>query len=471
MKLRTNFFILIVGIIIVPYLVISSFVILRNIFFQEDEEYKKFKNINEWQDKVLPESLKNRDFKLDEKDIPPQTDVLLLSAQNRVLKSTVQDIVVNTVISPLEAIDQLEKIFQKGKIDKKIELEKITYEDTIYYLILCRNKKPKFKILFLQERGRPPVRQIPSLTKFFAFRPSNFGLITILGLLFFTSIMSVIILRRITKSIRNLEYGTKQIASGKLDFHLDTRGTDEIASLSKSFDKMRIALKEEYAKRARFIMGVSHDLKTPLSLIKGYVEAIQDGFARNPEILKQHLSIINKKAGQLESRIYELIEYVKLETDEWRIKQKNINFNSFLEGISKIFKEDSLIYKRKFNFQLELKKDCLLKMNEKLITRAFENIIGNAIRYSVQESEIEMKAVMNNEKLVVTISNQIDPGINLNCEQLFEPFYRGSHSRREDGFGLGLTIAKSIIDSHGWNIDVKRLMKDKIEFDIRIPLS
>ena len=143
-------------------------------------------------------------------------------------------------------------------------------------------------------------------------------------LLVFSSLMSLLILRSLNGSILKLEGATRRIAEGDLDFELPARGNDQIASLTRSFDSMRRALKEEYARRSRFIMGVSHDLRTPLTLIQGYVEAISDGFAAEPDAQKKYLSIILDKTHALEAMIGELIEFVKMETGEWRMTHRDV---------------------------------------------------------------------------------------------------------------------------------------------------
>ena len=128
------------------------------------------------------------------------------------------------------------------------------------------------------------------------------GLIVPLGFLLFAAVGSMFIIRSINVSIAKLEGATRRIAEGDLDFKLQAEGRDRLASLTRSFESMRLQLREQFDRGSRFLMGISHDLKTPLSSITGYVDAITDGYADSPEKLEKYTSIIRTKTQLLESR-------------------------------------------------------------------------------------------------------------------------------------------------------------------------
>ena len=294
---------------------------------------------------------------------------------------------------------------------------------------------------------------------------------TSIALLAFSSLMSFLILRSLNRSILTLEGATRRIAGGDLDFELPVRGNDQIASLTRSFDSMRRALKEEYARRARFIMGVSHDLKTPLTLIQGYVEAIADGYAAEPDAQKRYLSIILDKTRALEGMIADLIEFVRMETGEWRMTHHDVAMRSFLADIARRFAEDALILKRDFATTIDVPDGVTVRMDAGLFSRALENLVGNAIRYTEENGKVTMSARQEAGEVVLSIA---DTGIGIPGEDLsriFDPFYRGTNSRREQGFGLGLTTVKSIIESHGWSIGVASEVGTGTTFTIRMPAA
>lgn len=274
------------------------------------------------------------------------------------------------------------------------------------------------------------------------------------ALIVFSSFMITIIVRSFNRSVANLDKATRRIAEGDLDFELSAEGNDEIASLTRSFDTMRKKLKESIAKRSRFLMGVSHDLKTPLTSIKGYVEAISDGLADDPEKLSRYLSVIEEKTKTLEDRISKLIDYMHMETGDWRMSWEKINLHEFLRHISEVYREDALVFRRNFKADLKLPESIYVMGDRALLLHCFENLFDNAIRYTGEGDTVKLNAEVCGEKAVVVLE---DTGMGIEKDELdkvFEPFYRGSRSRREQGSGLGLSIVKSIIDAHGWKIGI-----------------
>jgi signal transduction histidine kinase len=139
--------------------------------------------------------------------------------------------------------------------------------------------------------------------------------------------------------------------------------------------------------------------------------------------------------------------------------------------LARRFAEDALILKREFGWTIDLPEDLTIRMDAGLFTRALENLVGNAIRYTEQRGKITMEARSQEGAVLLSVT---DTGIGISAEDLsriYDPFYRGTNSRREQGFGLGLTTVKSIIESHGWDITVASQVGAGTTFTIRMPLS
>ncbi len=201
-------------------------------------------------------------------------------------------------------------------------------------------------------------------------------------------------------------------------------------------------------------MGISHDLRTPLTLIQGYVEAVSDGLADEPETRRKYLSIVQDKTRALDGMVTDLIEYVRMDTGEWKMTHRPVRVAPFLRPIALRYAEDAAILRRSFGHTIELPEDLEVSMDEALVGRALENLIGNAIRYTGEGGTIDLRASLEDGVPVLSIR---DTGIGIPAEDLpriFDPFYRGTNSRREQGFGLGLATVKSIVEGHGWSIDV-----------------
>jgi signal transduction histidine kinase len=286
------------------------------------------------------------------------------------------------------------------------------------------------------------------------------------SMLVFMILMSVLIIRSINRSINRLEEATRRISAGDLDFRLEAGGSDRIASLTRSFEAMRRRVQEETAARSRFLMAVSHDLKTPLASITGYLDAIQEGLAEDKNQLDKYLSIIRDKTGVLQGRIRQLIDFVKLNTTGRRIPE-SVQLQPFLEEAVTVFAAEAEARGFAFHSTLGIDPALELSMEADLVLRVLENLVHNAFGYAV-ESSIDFSVQQTQHAVLIRVCNAGEIAAE-DRELIFEPFYRGSRSRSEDGFGLGLSVVKSVVQSHGWEIVVDS--KDlRTCFLIRIPL-
>ena len=297
------------------------------------------------------------------------------------------------------------------------------------------------------------------------------GIVVIGVLTIFAICMSIIITRNITRSVKVLENATRRIAEGELDYKFEIKGSNEIISLTNSLNKMRDALKEDENRRSRFIMGITHDLKTPLALIKGYAEAIEDGIADDTASRAKAVEIITAKADQLEGMINDLINYVRMETGEWRTKLQHINLSVFLQNLIKTLNNDVELLQHTLMHDINLPENIFIQMDERIAFRAFENLIHNAVRYTPNGSVIRLAAVLNEKTIELTVSDN-GPGVEKeDLPHIFEMFYRGSSSRREQGMGLGLSVVKWVVDYHGWSISASSEKGNGTNFIITIPVT
>jgi signal transduction histidine kinase len=449
MKLRTQFVTLIGGIIAVPFLVSAFMLLVQFTMVRGREPLPNYEQIRGWVLGHVPRAIKRHDFAALADNRPPGLDLVILDRNEVVTTSTIPELPAGTseaggALWAYISANADRFHFQVDRVDSSGE------DDSVLILKL--------------PRMRPDVARFRNLTV-------QVVMYTSIALLLFSSLMSFFILRSLNGSIQSLEGATRRIAGGDLDFELPARGNDQIASLTRSFDSMRRALKEEYARRARFIMGVSHDLRTPLTLIQGYVEAISDGYASEPDTQKKYLSIILDKTRSLEGMVGELIEFVRMETGEWRMTHHDVPARALLTDLARRFAEDALILKRDFSWSLDIPDAATIRMDAGLFTRALENLVGNAIRYTDEKGTIAMEARRRDGSILLSIT---DTGVGISPEDLsriYDPFYRGTNSRREQGFGLGLTTVKSIIESHGWSISVTSRVGTGTTFTIRMPLS
>ena len=272
-----------------------------------------------------------------------------------------------------------------------------------------------------------------------------------------------------------VEKQTQKIASGKIDEKISMEKlrhpADEILNLAENIEKMRKTLQENENRKSKFIMGISHDLRTPVAIIKGYTEALSDGLIADENARKKSLGIIYEKSSVLESLIDDLINYVKLNSADWLQTLEKSELKTVFEETAGELVKTSNFYKRTASGECTLDSGIKVNIDKVMFTRVLENLFSNAVRYSKEGDSIVFKAWNDETNAFISIS---DTGIGIDSENLphiFDLFYRGSASRRENGHGIGLSVVKTVADTMGWKIDVTSKKGSGTTFTITIPYN
>ena len=270
------------------------------------------------------------------------------------------------------------------------------------------------------------------------------GCVVLFMILLFTSIICY----NIVKGIGELDKASKEYKYGNFDYKPEVESSKEISDLSKSFIEMAQAIKEDKQKvlrlqqiRKDFVANVSHELKTPITSIKGFAETLLDGAIEDKETTINFVNIINNESGRLFTIIEDLLDLSRLEQENDEINCIELNLSTFLSDICK---------KYDIKFVSEIV-DLPKYINPGLFTQAINNIIENAINYGGEKSEIECILEKNH---TIAIQDK-GPGIPLEYrDRVFERFYRidKSRSRATGGTGLGLSIVRHIVNLHGFSI-------------------
>ncbi len=225
------------------------------------------------------------------------------------------------------------------------------------------------------------------------------------------------------------------------------------------------------AMRRDFVSNVSHELKTPITSIKGYIETLLDGAIDDPENARNFLQIISKQTSRLNSIIEDLLSLSRIEQEEGK-KQLEMQLVPL-----KILIDSALLNSRQ---QAEAKKITIntlcnsqitAKVNANLIEQAISNLVDNAVKYCSEGSSITIKGTLENSKLEISVSDN-GPGIaEEHLSRLFERFYRvdKARSRKAGGTGLGLSIVKHIAQAHAGTVSVKSTTGLGSTFTIQIP--
>ncbi len=270
------------------------------------------------------------------------------------------------------------------------------------------------------------------------------------------------IYRSIVTPICKLEEAAKNIKEGNLDFTIEADSKDEMGRLCQNFEDMRQRLKEsageklEAEKQNRILISnISHDLRTPITAIKGYVEGILDGVADTPEKVDKYMRTIYNKAIDMDRLINELTLYAKIDTNRIPYNFKRINageyFSDCIEEIG-LELEAEHIGLSYFNYAGD---EVEIIADPEQLKRVIDNIIGNSVKYMDKEHgliNIRIKDVGDFIQIEIE-----DNGKGIGQKDLpfiFDRFYRTDASRNSatGGSGIGLSIVKKIIEDHGGKI-------------------
>lgn len=272
------------------------------------------------------------------------------------------------------------------------------------------------------------------------------------------------------KSVRRLIRASDRISNHDLDTEIKPGKQGEMATVFRSFEQMRKALKSNREKEARFVMSVTHDLKTPLSAMRMYLEAMKDGYIKISDEAGEAVNKILLKSAMLEDRIAELLDYSKLQTSIHELNRETIRISSWIEEQNLLFKEESLLNNRKYTGEIKVDESLKISGNIKLLNRALQNLIDNACRYTKENDIIQFRAVSKNNRLLLSFENSGPPIPYEEREKIFELFYRADKGRNSRGMGIGLASVQSVIENHGGTIVCGESSLGGAAFEIRIPL-
>lgn len=256
---------------------------------------------------------------------------------------------------------------------------------------------------------------------------------------------------------------TRKIRDGNLNFTIETRGSDEISELSDALEAMRQRLEanaqeklDAEQEQKELISNIAHDLKTPITAIKGYAEGILDGVADTPDKQERYLRTIYNKANEMNTLINELTLYSKIDTNKIPYNFQKINVKEYFMDCAEelgLDLENQHVHLSYFNYVGD---DVTIIADPEQLRRVIHNIVGNSIKYMRADHQDRISIRINDVGDFVQVEIE-DNGKGIAKKDLpyiFDRFYRADASRNSaaGGSGIGLSIVKKIIEDHGGKI-------------------
>jgi signal transduction histidine kinase len=280
-----------------------------------------------------------------------------------------------------------------------------------------------------------------------------------IGLLCFIATFYLLTKRRLSY-LKAMTDGLQVIAGGNLDFRIPENGIDELSQLAANMNRMTTSLQNQMIAerraeqtKAELLTNVSHDLRTPLTLIMGYLRLLKDRKFDSEEQLLEYTTIAYEKSEKLGTLIEDLFTYTKVANQGVVLVRSDVSLNALLSQLMDEFL--SLDETEEVLFTSELPKEpVMVHVDANQLTRVFENLLHNSIQHRKKPSSIHVGVEVNGKLAEVTVQNQTEDMSPAEITQLFDRFYRREASRTstKGGSGLGLAIAQNIVHMLGGSI-------------------
>lgn len=285
---------------------------------------------------------------------------------------------------------------------------------------------------------------------------------------FLVSLLSLLVASYITNPLKRLTEAANILSQGKLDYKVDVKSNDEIGKLAIAFNKMSLSLMQIDEERKRFVSDASHELKTPLASVKALVESLIDSRNEDVHFYKEILMDVDSEIDRMTRLVNGLLELARMD----KIKSVKVKKCEISEIILDVIESLNLLAKAKeINLAFQGKSNVFAEVDADRFYRMVYNVVENGIKYTHNGGNVIVGLEEDEKNIYLTIA---DNGIGISEETLpkiFDRFTRGdtARSKKSGGFGLGLAIAKEIIDIHEGKVTVESKVGEGTVFKISLP--
>lgn len=293
-----------------------------------------------------------------------------------------------------------------------------------------------------------------------------------------TFIIVYLVSYRLTKPLRQMSAAAKQYATGDFSTRISIKrgririfGQDEVDELVQAFNTMAQALATLEMSRRSFVANVSHELKTPMTTIGGFIDGILDGTISEDKE-KQYLKIVSDEVKRLSRLVTGMLNMSKIEAGELDLKPQRFDISEML--FMTLLSFEQVIDNKHIEIRgLDAMKSNPVTADKDMINQVVYNLVDNAVKFTPESGYIEVTSKADSEKIIVKVKNSGKGIPSEEIEKIFERFYKVDKSRSYDvkGAGMGLYIVKTIVELHGGNISARSEDGEYAEFIVQLPLN
>jgi len=298
---------------------------------------------------------------------------------------------------------------------------------------------------------------------------NRFFMIIILVLLIMSLLVSFVFAEFVTKPISRISFAAKQVAQGNYNIILPSTGReDEMSTLTDDFNNMTREIAKADSVRKDLLANISHELKTPLTMIRGYAETIRDLTGENPEKRQKQLDIIIDESERLSTLITNVLDLSQLQAGKIELKNEKINLSTLIEGLMErydIFRDEG------YEFDIYIEPNLCSMGDYSRLEQVICNLIDNAVNHSTMKKLIKIR-LEKRDCAYFSVTNFGDVIDKENINHIWDRYYRidKSGQRRVTGTGIGLSIVKEILNAHNYVFGVTSELENGTNFWIKFPI-
>ena len=283
----------------------------------------------------------------------------------------------------------------------------------------------------------------------------------------FAVVVGTLLTGRITRPIAEMTRASEAMAEGDYEQRIDVRGEDEVAALASAFNQMARRVSRSRMATRRLLANVSHELKTPLTSIQGFSQAIAEGVAEDGDEQQRLAAVIHEEADRMQGLVEDLLYLSRIESGELVLTIDEIDIDALVTA-----------GERRFAFQAESANVAIrheldggrLRADGRRIEQVVANLLDNAIRFASAGSEVLVRCYRDGDDVVIAVRNEGEPIPPQDLSQVFDRFYQADAARSDGAHsGLGLAIVSELVQAHGGNMSVRSTREAGTMFAARLP--
>lgn len=299
--------------------------------------------------------------------------------------------------------------------------------------------------------GQSPARN-PVEEKYVA-RINQALLIAAAGGVLIALILGLLLTRTLTRPVRELTAATRAMAKGELEQQVPVRSRDELGELTTAFNQMSADLTRSNQSRRQMTADIAHDLRTPLTVLAGYLESLRDGVLKPT---RERFDVMHQEAQHLQHLVDDLRTLSLADAGELSLNRQSIPPQELMERLAATYKHTA--GQNDLTLQVQAAPDLPeIQVDVERMVQVLENLVSNAIRYTPAGGTITLSAGRDQESVLLKVTDTGAGILPQDLPHIFDRFFRADQARQqaEDESGLGLAIAKSIVEAHGGKISAE----------------